>query len=89
MPSPHSVTNYGVNKDGSQLTLVCQAQVPPPGFQAYRFVPKGGAAKKAAVKKVAAKDSVTMENESLGFRDHTLCKFTNRGTGITSKAEPS
>ena len=91
VPSPHSVTNYGVNKDGSQLTLVFQAQAPPLGFQTYRFVPKGGAAKKAAVKKVAAKDSVTMENEfiALGFRDHTLCKITNKGTGITSKAEPS
>ena len=59
MPSLHSVTNYGVNKDGSQLTLVFQAQVPP------RFVPKGGTAKTAAVKKVSSKGSVTIENEFL------------------------
>ena len=67
VPSPHSVTNYGVNKDGRQLTLVFQAQAPPLGFQTYRFVPKGGAAKKAAVKKVAAKDSVIMENEFIAL----------------------
>ncbi len=91
VPSPHSVTNYGVNEDGSQMTVVFQAQVPPLGFQTYRFFPKGGPAKKAAVKKVSAKDSVTIENEfiALEFCDHTLCKITNNGTGITSKAEQS
>ena len=91
VPSTHSVTNYGVNKDGSQMTVVFQAQVRPLGVQTYRFFPKGGPAKKAVVKKVSAMDSVTIESESIALEycDHTLCKITNNGTGITSKAEQS
>eukprot|EP00932_Pfiesteria_piscicida_P000367 SRR837773.10358.p1 GENE.SRR837773.10358~~SRR837773.10358.p1 ORF type:complete len:789 (-),score=310.03 SRR837773.10358:64-2187(-) len=93
VPSPHSVTNYGPNTQGSKQTLVFQAEVPAMGYQSYRYVAKSSTkARHAKVKKVGkAATDFMLENEfvSLQFCGNNLCKMTNKETGSSIKAEQS
>mmetsp|Transcript_26761 Transcript_26761/g.89008 ORF Transcript_26761/g.89008 Transcript_26761/m.89008 type:complete len:566 (+) Transcript_26761:339-2036(+) len=89
VPSPPTLTNYGENSGGSPQTLLFKADVPAMGFKAYRFVSTKGTIAAAFV--ATTTPSTTLENEfvALEFCDNTLCKITNKESGISIKAEQS
>eukprot|EP00930_Biecheleria_cincta_P010286 TRINITY_DN1122_c3_g1_i1.p1 TRINITY_DN1122_c3_g1~~TRINITY_DN1122_c3_g1_i1.p1 ORF type:complete len:1002 (-),score=168.48 TRINITY_DN1122_c3_g1_i1:36-3041(-) len=90
VPTLPSVTNYGQDAGGSHQAVVFSADVPAFGFRAFRLVGAGLSSPQPAAKH-SQLGIDTLENEfiALKFCNGSLCRMTDKTSGISIRAEQS
>jgi len=91
VPSLPSMTNYGQDAGGGKQTLLFNAEVPAFGFKAFRLSGDGSLATPPKAELPVKDDTVVLENDilKLEFCDGSLCKMTDKQSGVTVRAEQS